>query len=183
MAQIIVTDPFTQAVNFVFSEEGGYSVDPVPTNKGIEQKEYDTYRLNKGETKQTVKGITIVEATDIYKKNYWTPALAVSGDFDLVLIFAFDSMVNMGVTGATKIIQQAVSTTPDGLWGPHSEACLRDFIRAHTQLSAVVACGNIRRDHYRAIANNRAEDKQYLSDWLGRVNRLESLLVLLSSVR
>ena len=176
MTQIIVSDRFTQAINFVLQEEGGYSVDPVPTNKGIEQAEYDTFRRVKGEAHQTIKAITFSEATEIYSDNYWKPALALAGNHDLLSIFCFDTMVNMGLTGATKIIQVALGTFPDGVWGIHSEASLTTYITAHSELSLVVSCGNIRRDHYRTIAEHNGQDQKYLSDWLGRVNRLETLL-------
>ena len=176
MAQIIAADPFTQAINFVFAEEGGYSVDPVPTNKGIEQEEYDLYRAGKGNPEQTIKAITIAEATEIYTDNYWKPAKVVAGTHDLVSIFCFDTMVNMGISGGTKIVQQAVSTFRDGVWGPHSQAVMETYITAHSELSLVVLCGNIRRDHYRAIVNHYGQDRQYLADWLGRTDRLEVLL-------
>ncbi len=61
--------------------EGGYVNHPSdpggPTNKGVTQRVYDSYRKGKGQRPRTVKSITMDEVYEIYDRQYWD---AVKGD-------------------------------------------------------------------------------------------------------
>ncbi len=99
---------FKKALTFVLIREGGYvndTNDPGgPTNKGITQKTYDTWRKVKGLKTQPVKLIADSEVKEIYYKNYWlaaschkmTPKFAVA---------SFDTAVNMGVSAVKPLLE------------------------------------------------------------------------------
>lgn len=172
---IVVNDPFTQAVNFVLLQEGGYSEDPGPTNKGIEQAEYDQYRRINQSPVQSVKLITAAEAVNIYKRSYWGPVLALAGNLTLLTIFLFDTAVNMGESGATKLLQTAIQTNPDGLWGPHSREALTQYLSSHNEYSLVTYLGELREARYIEISKE-GNNVKYLKGWLSRIAALETLL-------
>lgn len=101
-----------KAIAFVLSYEGGYVNDPNDsggeTNFGISKKAYPSV---------DIKALTVDEAKDIYKRDYWN---AISGD-ELpgnMAFAAFDCAVNQGVGPAIKLLQIAVGVEVDGKIGP-----------------------------------------------------------------
>jgi lysozyme family protein len=107
--------------------EGGYTEDPYDpggrTNHGITLKTFAAWKgveitsASRDRLKADLKRIPETAVRDIYVSRYWRsgrcddlpPALA---------LFHFDAAVNHGVTGATRLLQQAVGTDVDGEIGP-----------------------------------------------------------------
>lgn len=107
---------FERAVEFVLSEEGGYSNDPQDpggeTNFGISKRAYPG--LN-------IASLTRSEAIDIYRRDYWDriPALPPG-----IAVVVFDFAVNAGISRSIKTLQAAIGVNADGVVGPITRAAL-----------------------------------------------------------
>lgn len=107
-----MSERFDTYINRVLSHEGGYifhAKDPGGETKwGISKRAYPNL---------DIKNLTREAAVAIYKRDYWK---AVKGDElpDPLAFQVFDAAVNSGVGRATKWLQQALGTLPDGIWGP-----------------------------------------------------------------
>lgn len=101
-----------RAIQFVLAYEGGYVNDPNDaggeTNFGISKRAYPSV---------DIKALTVDQAKDIYKKDYWA---AVCADQlpEPLSIAVFDCAVNQGVGVASRLLQLAVGATVDGKVGP-----------------------------------------------------------------
>jgi uncharacterized protein (TIGR02594 family) len=174
---------FAHALAHVLEMEGGWSDDPVdpggPTNFGITLA---TYARDKGVALGagnlaglTAELKTIPQATvrRIYRQRYWQPACCAQLTPALAL-FHFDASVNQGVTGAARMLQQAVGAAIDGEIGPETLA------KAAAQPAAVTLAryADIRRAHYRSLSTFWRFGK----GWLTRVDRtLAAATALLAS--
>jgi lysozyme family protein len=111
---------FTQCLSITLGYEGGDVNNPKDsgghTNFGITQKVYDSYRLNRELTSQSVSAITYDEVQQIYYSQYWQP---IRGD-DLPVglsLAVFDYAVNSGVSRAVKDLQRVLNVSVDGQLG------------------------------------------------------------------
>jgi lysozyme family protein len=112
---------FTAALASVLVHEGGYVNHPKDpggaTNKGVTQRVYDDWRVNRGLAPRSVKHIQTNEIEEIYRKQYWD---AVKGD-QLpagVDYCVFDLAVNSGTNRAARFLQRAAGVFEDGKIGP-----------------------------------------------------------------
>ena len=120
---------FSKIVAKTLVWEGGFVDNPNDpggrTNKGITQKEYNSYRTRKGLPAADVLNIGDDEVQDIYYNDYF---LQVHADllegFIKVQWKIFDIGVNMGVGRAIKFVQTIIGVVPDGQWGPKSQNAL-----------------------------------------------------------
>lgn len=118
---------FPESLKHVLKHEGGYVNHPRDpggaTNKGVTQGTYNAYRRRKGRSRQSVKRITQLEISEIYKQQYWD---RVRGD-DLpsgVDNCVFDYAVNSGVGRASKELQRIVKSKVDGVIGLNTLAAV-----------------------------------------------------------
>ena len=89
---------------------------------GITGYEYSRYRWRKGEAAQTVLLISKAEGIDIYTNDYWLPkSPGLPPGLDLSW---FDTDVNCGPGGATRILQSALGVAIDGQWGPITQGAV-----------------------------------------------------------
>lgn len=109
---------FDFALNIVLRHEGGYVNHPSDpggeTNFGISRRSYPEL---------DIKNLTREQAGEIYRRDYWDK---IKGDsLPLMLaIFAFDTAVNMGVSKASRMLQEAAGVAQDGVIGPKTlKAC------------------------------------------------------------
>jgi lysozyme family protein len=103
---------FETALQFVLSEEGGYSDDPRDsggkTKFGISQAAYPG---------MDIANLTHDGAAMIYKRDYWL--LADCDKLPGAVAFAlFDCAVNQGVPSAKRMLQRALKVKVDGVIGP-----------------------------------------------------------------
>ena len=128
-AHAIVSN-FDLAMSFTRSAEGGFTVDNGgPTDFGITQATYDTYRQSIGAPEQDVRHIGLSEVTAIMWQDYWVPANC--NDLPARLsICQFDTAFNSGTHEAITLLQRALGVTADGDYGPITHA-------------AVLACDDI----------------------------------------
>jgi len=70
-----------------------------------------------------IANLTAEDAMGIYQREYWEP---IWGDQlpDVVAFELFDEAVNMGVSGAVKMVQGAVGVFKDGKMGPATFSAL-----------------------------------------------------------
>lgn len=103
---------FDKAFEIVIGHEGGYVNDPRDpggeTKYGISKKAYPY---------ADIKNLTIDQAKEIYKRDYWD-RLEADRLPDSVRLMVFDCGVNCGLTASKKILQRAAGTKDDGIIGP-----------------------------------------------------------------
>jgi len=115
----------------VLQYEGGYVDHPKdpggPTNKGVTQAVYDSWRKTANQPTQSVRYITDLEVGAIYKQQYWD---RISGDnLPAGVDFAvFDYAVNSGVSRAAKTLQSVVGVTQDGVIGPATIQATKTYV-------------------------------------------------------
>ena len=123
-----MTDTFDISFNNLLGWEGGYgnnAKDPGgPTNLGVIQTEYNAYRTRKGLPAQSVKRITLAEAEEIYRNEYWTPTRCDELNPGVANCL-FDGDVNSGDQRGVTWLQRAINETSgcaavdiDGSCGP-----------------------------------------------------------------
>jgi len=122
---------YPQALKQVLKYEGGYVDHPKdpggPTNKGVTQAVYDSWRKTQNLPTQSVRAIADSEVAAIYKNLYWD---RISGD-DLpagVDFAVFDFAVNSGVSRAAKMLQSVVGVAQDGQIGPATIQATKAYV-------------------------------------------------------
>ena len=113
-------DNFESSLALVLKSEGGWSDNPSDpggaTMKGITFQVYKDWKRNPHLTKDDLKAITDQEVSDLYRQLYWTKIFG--DDMPTGLDYAmFDAAVNMGVGRATKLLQEALGVSVDGVIG------------------------------------------------------------------
>ena len=122
---------YAQALKQVLKYEGGYVDHPKdpggPTNKGVTQAVYDSWRKSQNLPTQSVRAIADSEVAAIYKNLYWD---RISGDnLPAGVDFAvFDYAVNSGVSRAAKTLQSIVGVTQDGVIGPATIEATKTYV-------------------------------------------------------
>ena len=125
---------FNEIIETVLEHEGGYVNDPKDlggeTKYGITKRFYPDV---------DIKNLTIEQATEIYKKDYWDKNRVESLPQNLWHIY-FDMCVNMGKRTAVKVLQRAAvnrgrNIEVDGGLGPMTIKALKgveiDRVRAY----------------------------------------------------
>lgn len=104
---------FEKAVKKVFEVEGGEVNDPTDkggwTKFGISHAAYPSL---------DIKSLTKERAKEIYRKDFWEKIQGEKIQSQAVAEAFLLCAVNMGVTGATRLIQQLLLLSTDGIVGP-----------------------------------------------------------------
>ncbi len=118
-------DNFDQCLQLVLGAEGGFGNHPKDpggaTNFGITIETLRAWRKTKASdadvTIDDVMKLTIAEATEIYRTNYWN--LLRCGDLPSGIdLLMFDFGVNAGPGTAAKVLQKILGVEQDGSVGP-----------------------------------------------------------------
>lgn len=169
-------DKFERCITHVLAAEGGFSNNPDDpggaTNFGITLATLATWRKrNRKEgdvNEQEVRNLTLTEAKDIYRSDYWNALRcdALPAGVDLVV---FDFGVNAGPGRSAKTLQDIVGVLQDGSIGPQTlhNVPLVDGKRIITEF------GEKRRQFYRDLPQFPIFGK----GWLARVSRIEEAAV------
>jgi lysozyme family protein len=103
-----MTDPFARSLDFVLAREGGYSADKNDlggeTKYGVSRKSYPDL---------DIKNLTIAQASEIYRKDYWEPNWCDQMPFWAAFV-VFDTAVNMGRHHAVICLQRTAGLRDDG---------------------------------------------------------------------
>jgi lysozyme family protein len=112
---------FERALKFTLREEGGFVNNPKDpggaTMMGITLETFQKYRKNPHLTADDLKLIPHSEVAEIYQKRYWD-ACKCNDLPQGVDLCVFDTAVNSGPGRASKMLQEAVGATADGVIGP-----------------------------------------------------------------
>ena len=145
----MAAENYAKCLAQVLKYEGGYVDHPQdpggPTNKGVTQAVYDSWRKANNLSVQSVRNISDSEVASIYKNLYWDK---IRGD-DLpsgVDFAVFDFAVNSGVSKAAKTLQGVVGVTQDGVIGPATVQAAKTYVAM-------------------AVTNKRLSFMQSLSIW------------------
>lgn len=147
---------FDRAIKPVLQHEGGYVNDPVDpggeTNFGITKRNYPQL---------DIKHLTVEEAIEIYRRDYWRPIYDEMTDGDAACKI-FDMAVNMGHRQAHKLLQRGVGVDDDGVFGP-------------VTLAAANGCHNLtdrlckqQAKFYQVLVMKRPALHKFLNGWLSR---------------
>jgi len=125
----MAAETLSVALSLMFGHEGGYSNHPRdpggPTKYGVTLATLRAHR-RRATTADDVKALTLSEAEQIYRKNYWHQAgadrLAVGLDYAV-----FDFSVNSGPSRAVKELQRIVGVAMDGIIGDKTLAAVHSY--------------------------------------------------------
>ena len=150
---------FKEIIEQVLEHEGGYVNDPKDlggeTKYGITKRFYPDI---------DIKNLTIEQATEIYKKDYWDKNKVESLPQNLWHIY-FDMCVNMGKRTAVKVLQRAAvnkgkDIEVDGGLGPMTLGAIKNV-----ELDRVRA---FRVKYYVDLINKRPEQEKFFLGWFRR---------------
>lgn len=153
--------------------EGGFAVDHAgPTNKGVTQTSYDSFRTAKKQPKQPVKSISDDEVKELYQKEYFESQKydklphGVSG-------LMFDFGVNSGPARANKILQKIVGEKTDGIIGPHTLFAVERYIVDNGEEALKQKITQARTQFVNFLAEkDPGKYKPFLGGWLNRINEV-----------
>lgn len=168
------------------SPTGSYSNHPMdkggPTKYGISCRFAEGTRdlelfdadNDKRITANDIKNLTFEDAVAAYKKYFWDYYHLDNIEDNRKCFVVFDSAVNHGYSGATKLIQKTLKEMGyvikvDGIYGPKTESAfveapVGDFINIFlTKREAL----------YRAIVKNNPSQKIFLKGWLNRLSSIK----------
>lgn len=110
---------FDVALNLLIAAEGGAVEDPRDpggaTELGIAVASHPQAHAD--------GRVTIDEARDIYRQNYWFAARCNELSWPLAA-FVFDAAVNQGVPAAVRMLQKAAGVAQDGVFGRKTMAAV-----------------------------------------------------------
>ena len=154
---------FNEIIEKVLEHEGGYVNDPKDlggeTKYGITKRFYPEV---------DIKNLTIEQATEIYKKDYWDKNKVESLPQNLWHIY-FDMCVNMGKRTAVKVLQRAAvnkgrDIEVDGGLGPMTIGALKGV-----ELDRVRA---FRVKYYVDLITARPEQEKFYLGWFRRATEV-----------
>ena len=154
---------FKEIIEQVLEHEGGYVNDPKDlggeTKYGITKRFYPDI---------DIKNLTIEQATDIYKSDYWDKNKVESLPQNLWHIY-FDMCVNMGKRTAVKVLQRAAvnkgkDIEVDGGLGPMTIEALKGV-----ELDRVRA---FRVKYYVDLITARPEQEKFYLGWFRRATEV-----------
>lgn len=143
-----------RALAFVLLREGGRVDDPADkggrTNKGVTQRTYDAWRVDRGLPRRDVWEIVDHEVEEIYRTGYWWVAKDLEWPLSLV---AFDSAVLFGPGRAREWL--GVVSWRDG-----------------PAVGLAWAMLTLRRERHRSNVAKDPSQKRFLAGWMNRLNAL-----------
>ena len=154
---------FNEIIKQVLEHKGGYVNDPKDlggeTKYGITKRFYPDI---------DIKNLTIEQATEIYKKDYWDKNKVESLPQNLWHIY-FDMCVNMGKRTAVKVLQRAAvnkgkDIEVDGGLGPMTIGALKGV-----ELDRVRA---FRVKYYVDLITARPEQEKFYLGWFRRATEV-----------
>jgi lysozyme family protein len=112
---------FKDALRHVLIHEGGWSDHPADpggaTMKGVTLQVFREFKQNQFATKEQLREISQADLEAIYNTRYWVRVRA--DELPHGLDYAvFDCAVNSGVGRASRMLQECLDVTVDGIIGP-----------------------------------------------------------------
>lgn len=133
---------YNKAIDIVLKHEGGYVNDSKDaggeTNFGISKRAYPYLDIAR---------LSMFTAAEIYRRDYWEKCRCddLPEGLDLCVV---DFAVNAGVSRASKVLQEVVGATPDGIIGSET----LKLVGEHTDiLSMITHYYRLRQAHYESL--------------------------------
>lgn len=120
-----------------------------------------------------IKSLTLQQAMEVYFTRYWKPVGCEHFDENLAIML-FDAAVNHGTGWASKTLQKAVGTTPDGEIG-------KITINATKSCNSIELCDIILKSRealFRSIVSRKPEQIKFLKGWLARIADIRAYIGL-----
>ena len=167
---------FETCLPIILASEGGFIDDPADpggaTNLGVTRTTLASW-LGRPVTIADVEALTPPAVAPIYRARYWNPSHA--GDCPPgVDLMVFDEAVNQGVGRALASLQSALRVTPDGAFGPATQAALA----AADPARLIRAIAANREAHYRALPTFA----RFGHGWLARLRRTTDLALAMTTI-
>jgi lysozyme family protein len=171
---------FTVGLPLILEYEGGYVNNPNdkggPTNKGIIQKEYDTYRKTKNLPIQSVKFIQDSEVADIYLNEYWIAGCCDKLPYPINLVH-FDTCVNCGNRQAAKFMQRTVGAIADGAIGQKTLNSVDIFLKTKKMIDLINGYLQYRSNFYYGLVEKDPSQKVFIVGWQNRIKKLTTYVL------
>lgn len=170
---------FQEAIGKTLLFEGGYANSPSDsggeTYRGISRKNWPSWAgwalidQVKAEQQYNVKLEPVLDRNNalqglviaFYLKNFWQ----YDGINDQeVANKVFDLSVNVGKVHGVKILQQAVGTNLDGVYGPNTER----LVNSHPPGSLAPILRASAEQYHKSTVASHPEDAEFLKGWLAR---------------
>ena len=164
---------FDKAFHFIIGIEGGYVNNP--NDPGGETK----YGISKiAYPKMDIKKLTIDDAREIYKRDYWNK---INADVlpDRIDIAIFDTCINTGIKMSIKLFQRAINNISDskiivdGILGPKTLTAAESAECSSLLYSIFFE----RCSYYTQLADRNPKLEKFLKGWMNRVIKLRNYLV------
>ena len=146
----------------VLKSEGLWSDNPADpggaTMKGITLEVYRAWKRNPHITKEELKAIPDEDVYALYRELYWDKicgdSLPIGIDYAV-----FDAAVNMGVGRASKLLQEAIGVTADGVIGNGS----LNVLAKETPMDVLQKFSHLKEAFYRSLSTFPTFGKGWLS--------------------
>lgn len=161
-----MTDTLKTAMEWILKIEGGYVDDP--TDRGGETKFGISAKAYPG---VDIKNLTIEEATEIYRVDYWDGYRC--GELNPVPgILLFDAVVQHNPKTAVRLLQEAAGVHIDGTIGPNTIAAANDDDPRQIMLDNI----RERAMYYHSIVTANSSQVKFLPNWYRRLPMLQQFI-------
>lgn len=169
---------FHYAMHVVLGHEGDVVNDPDDrgglTNAGVTTKTYNAYRRRLQLPLRPVTDIEPHEVEAIYHE-YWHDAHCdrLPNGLDLVV---FDMAINSGPSVAIKTLQKILGVDVDGIFGPQTNAAIREEILIGGLAELIEQYIAARADFYHALVAKDRAQKKFIGGWIARLDHLREVV-------
>lgn len=159
---------FDEALEVVLKHEGGYVNHPRDpggiTNLGVTIGTWSSW-LGRPATDAEMRNLTPRHVAPLYEKRYWKPVVFDGMDFGIALQ-VFDFGVNAGPRRARRLLQKAVGTVADGIYGPMTKRAFKKYIEKHGERKLIERYAELRMGYYKRLKHF----KTFGRGWTRRTN-------------
>lgn len=120
-------------------------------------------------TKETVKNLTLEQATVLYKHFFWKSNRYDEINDQFIAEKVFDMAVLMGASEANKIIQSYFSLKEDGIIGEMTIGSINSSVYEFGDNHIPMSFSYKFSKHFISICNKDKTQEQFLLGWLNRV--------------
>lgn len=167
---------FDKAFQMILEHEGGFSDHPQDkgswTMYGITRAEVSRYIGHEASIDE-VKALTIDQAKEIYKKNYWDKLKLDEVKSDLLKLILFDQGVNRDTGTIVLKIQKLLGVSVDGVFGPVTIAKLNSQDPKHF---SVLFFKDAQKSYIEIVKRNSSQIV-FLNGWINRTHNLLDMII------
>lgn len=175
-APIMDNSTFDKAFQMILEHEGGFSDHKDDrgswTMYGITRAEVSRY-LGHEASIDEVKALTIDQAKEIYKKNYWDKLKLDEVKSDLLKLILFDQGVNRGTGTIVLKVQKLLGVSVDGVFGP---VTLSKLNAQDPKQFAILFFKDAQKSYIEIVKRNPSQIV-FLNGWINRTHKLLDMII------